>query len=199
MVCRDGPEPGSRTAPCSIVGNGIKLAGLRGPSTLSYAREAKTTTVDQARERIRQVFRYLRDLNLHRNPAKRLIHDQPWRLSLNDLPDHPSIQRVTIDVTKDPDDVDRDPLDRGVIRSEEHTSELQSPKYLVCRLLLEKKKTAPLPPETELSRPMTTSPTSIALLGLQAASATLLPAQDRAYFMQRSLDVTSVFGGQTSS
>src|SRR5437879_7679878 len=32
------------------------------------------------------------------------------------------------------------PLPPG--RSEEHTSELQSPMYLVCRLLLEKKKTA---------------------------------------------------------
>src|SRR5687767_15960416 len=30
---------------------------------------------------------------------------------------------------------------RGVPRSEEHTSELQSLAYLVCRLLLEKKKT----------------------------------------------------------
>src|SRR5437762_10076797 len=29
---------------------------------------------------------------------------------------------------------------RAVDRSEEHTSELQSPMYLVCRLLLEKKK-----------------------------------------------------------
>ena len=29
----------------------------------------------------------------------------------------------------------------GETRSEEHTSELQSPMYLVCRLLLEKKKT----------------------------------------------------------
>src|SRR6202162_5751656 len=28
---------------------------------------------------------------------------------------------------------------RGAARSEEHTSELQSPRYLVCRLLLEKK------------------------------------------------------------
>src|SRR5437762_13862891 len=28
----------------------------------------------------------------------------------------------------------------SVMRSEEHTSELQSPMYLVCRLLLEKKK-----------------------------------------------------------
>src|SRR3712207_9272079 len=30
---------------------------------------------------------------------------------------------------------------QGKIRSEEHTSELQSRQYLVCRLLLEKKKT----------------------------------------------------------
>src|SRR5258708_10225103 len=29
---------------------------------------------------------------------------------------------------------------RGAARSEEHTSELQSPDHLVCRLLLEKKK-----------------------------------------------------------
>src|ERR1017187_2529951 len=43
------------------------------------------------------------------------------------------------------------------LRSEEHTSELQSPMYLVCRLLLEKKKNfvpclavhmAPLPPDS---------------------------------------------------
>src|SRR5437763_13553225 len=31
----------------------------------------------------------------------------------------------------------------GLKRSEEHTSELQSPMYLVCRLLLEKKKHPP--------------------------------------------------------
>src|SRR5258708_24105751 len=31
-------------------------------------------------------------------------------------------------------------VDRRVRRSEEHTSELQSPDHLVCRLLLEKKK-----------------------------------------------------------
>src|SRR3712207_6909010 len=33
--------------------------------------------------------------------------------------------------------------DRGWGRSEEHTSELQSRQYLVCRLLLEKKKKIP--------------------------------------------------------
>src|SRR2546425_3016745 len=37
------------------------------------------------------------------------------------------------------DDHDED-LDRDADRSEEHTSELQSLAYLVCRLLLEKKK-----------------------------------------------------------
>src|SRR5690348_17508260 len=31
-------------------------------------------------------------------------------------------------------------LGRQILRSEEHTSELQSPVHLVCRLLLEKKK-----------------------------------------------------------
>src|SRR5258708_25578628 len=37
-------------------------------------------------------------------------------------------------------DVDRAGLDLvGIDRSEEHTSELQSPDHLVCRLLLEKK------------------------------------------------------------
>src|SRR5215216_7813850 len=33
------------------------------------------------------------------------------------------------------------PTPRSCARSEEHTSELQSPDHLVCRLLLEKKKT----------------------------------------------------------
>src|SRR3712207_8358197 len=37
-------------------------------------------------------------------------------------------------------------------RSEEHTSELQSRQYLVCRLLLEKKDSPALPPHTATSR-----------------------------------------------
>src|SRR5258708_30772263 len=40
-------------------------------------------------------------------------------------------------------------------RSEEHTSELQSPDHLVCRLLLEKKKHRPTPPCTQ---PKTSTP-----------------------------------------
>src|SRR2546422_4116822 len=38
---------------------------------------------------------------------------------------------------------------RGIGRSEEHTSELQSRLHLVCRLLLEKKKTCRRTPETK--------------------------------------------------
>src|SRR3712207_8804943 len=46
----------------------------------------------------------------------------------------------------------------GSTRSEEHTSELQSRQYLVCRLLLEKKKQTPATtsqarPATALARP----------------------------------------------
>src|SRR5205807_5048132 len=54
-------------------------------------------------------------------------------------------------------DVDADPtvkVLRGGVRSEEHTSELQSPCNLVCRLLLEKKKarTSPSAPFPRSSR-----------------------------------------------
>src|SRR5207247_2065253 len=56
----------------------------------------------------------------------------------------------------------------------------------------------PLPPETELSRQMTTSTTSIDIMGLQAAYANLHTDQERDYFMQRYHDVISSFGGKTS-
>src|SRR5438105_1561808 len=53
--------------------------------------------------------------------------------------------------------------------------------------------TAPLPPETELSRQMTTSTTSIDIMGLQAAYANLHTDQERDYFMQRYHDVIFFF------
>src|SRR5258707_8680397 len=53
----------------------------------------------------------------------------------------------------------------GAHRSEEHTSELQSRQYLVCRLLLEKKKTSKQCPShaayTATGRPTSPSPTTI--------------------------------------
>src|SRR3712207_8181795 len=46
--------------------------------------------------------------------------------------------------TSDLNDLYRRVINRNNRRSEEHTSELQSRQYLVCRLLLEKKKTKQL-------------------------------------------------------
>src|SRR5437764_9436624 len=47
-------------------------------------------------------------------------------------------------------------------RSEEHTSELQSPMYLVCRLLLEKKKNHPAASIAEAHAPPQERATSVA-------------------------------------
>src|SRR5258708_9538784 len=46
----------------------------------------------------------------------------------------------TYSVTVNNGRICRDGIHLGALRSEEHTSELQSPDHLVCRLLLEKKK-----------------------------------------------------------
>src|SRR3989442_2736308 len=55
------------------------------------------------------------------------------------------------------------PVQGELLRSEEHTSELQSRPHLVCRLLLEKKKTSPAPTRLALlapSSPARSRPTS---------------------------------------
>src|SRR5260221_8879528 len=56
-----------------------------------------------------------------------------------------------------PEDLDRhlfaDGANREKVRSEEHTSELQSHSDLVCRLLLEKKKNTPRPHHPSPSHP----------------------------------------------
>src|SRR5436853_623639 len=53
-------------------------------------------------------------------------------------PERTSYQRVGLNLA--PVTPDYDPEPDVVVRSEEHTSELQSLRHLVCRLLLEKKK-----------------------------------------------------------
>src|SRR3712207_7253492 len=55
---------------------------------------------------------------------------------------------------REPAPGDRTPRGPQAHRSEEHTSELQSRQYLVCRLLLEKKKTHTDAPLTD-ERPVT--------------------------------------------
>src|SRR5256885_11312348 len=53
---------------------------------------------------------------------------------------------------------------QALLRSEEHTSELQSPCNLVCRLLLEKKKTSPFHPIPRYSVPPPPQPIKHLLL-----------------------------------
>src|SRR3712207_7624398 len=74
-----------------------------------------------------------RDLDLHQVVADDEDVVDPERRAVGGVP-------VGLD---DREDVARDVGDVGEVRprrSEEHTSELQSRQYLVCRLLLEKKK-----------------------------------------------------------
>lgn len=55
-----------------------------------------------ARQRIKQIFEYLKALNEHRNPSIRQVREQPWSLWLDDLPQHPCIdfpQRVAYSAT----------------------------------------------------------------------------------------------------
>src|SRR3712207_8535816 len=86
---------------------------------------------------------------LFRSPAVRHLLERLVRLGLPDLEpgprgqvgDHPAELRAgdRVDATGEDQRRGGDPR-RTVGRSEEHTSELQSRQYLVCRLLLEKKK-----------------------------------------------------------
>src|SRR5437879_13273857 len=74
----------------------------------------------------------------------RHLHSFPTRRS-SDLPARPrssTSSRVFMSPTpaRSPLRIARLPICPRMRRSEEHTSELQSPMYLVCRLLLEKKK-----------------------------------------------------------
>src|SRR3712207_7346264 len=83
-----------------------------------YTTLFRSTVVD---ERAEEVRREVADV-----PAL-----QAWR---------PVGEKVPGEVVDQRFDVFASPAELALIRSEEHTSELQSRQYLVCRLLLEKKK-----------------------------------------------------------
>src|SRR5437762_4517162 len=61
-------------------------------------------------------------------------------IGCNNIPTQKAIETFLPGCLNSPDDEAKNYALR--MRSEEHTSELQSPMYLVCRLLLEKKKTS---------------------------------------------------------
>ena len=51
---------------------------------------------DVGKARLQQVFEYLRALNELRNPARRVVEEQPWHYWIRDLPTHSSIQVGTV-------------------------------------------------------------------------------------------------------
>src|SRR5207244_9174054 len=94
-----------------------------------------------------------RDLSLFYQPLTHLdLHSYPTRRSSDLVCNRATLGPLEIDlcdlvVLEDGDallanvDGDEELTFRRGLRSEEHTSELQSPDHLVCRLLLEKKNT----------------------------------------------------------
>src|SRR3712207_8193776 len=90
------------------------------------------------------------------------LHDAlPISLNVTSVNDRPNGTDKAIDIDEDAAHVfdesefgftdNADPSD--TLRSEEHTSELQSRQYLVCRLLLEKKKKQIKLPQQYLNHP----------------------------------------------
>src|SRR5256885_5787980 len=64
----------------------------------------------------------------------------PYTTLFRSIPPNPSTATATANYTVSGSTVSYSVTYSGLSRSEEHTSELQSPCNLVCRLLLEKKK-----------------------------------------------------------
>src|SRR3712207_8708660 len=84
------------------------------------------------------LFRSLRDLPAHLAPGE--VARRPDRLERAVAETVHAVARVDVHVGVVRPHV-RDEGGEGLPRSEEHTSELQSRQYLVCRLLLEKNTT----------------------------------------------------------
>src|SRR5204862_7074423 len=81
------------------------------------------------------------DLLVEFNAGDRVVRFQEWKGS-----ESRDGTGWSVPVIYDPADLSFAMIDRGSwnwLRSEEHTSELQSRRDLVCRLLLEKKKNCP--------------------------------------------------------
>src|SRR3712207_7428821 len=70
--------------------------------------------------------------------ARRGVEDELAGPRLHGAEDHHRPVQALAEALEAVDEVEREAV--GGARSEEHTSELQSRQYLVCRLLLEKKK-----------------------------------------------------------
>src|SRR3712207_7808544 len=84
------------------------------------------------------LFPYTTPLPICRPAARRREREQAVVVRLVDLQRDAAV--VGADAVEHRDEGVAERVDVALPRSEEHTSELQSRPYLVCRLLLEKKK-----------------------------------------------------------
>lgn len=86
-----------------------------------------------AKQRIKQIFEYLKALNEHRNPSVRQIREQPWSLWLDDFPRHPSIefpQRVVLSSGSEIENSVNDPAHLLRVRRPELTTAPTPPNDL---------------------------------------------------------------------
>ena len=60
-------------------------------------------TVERARSKLVQIYRYLQALNELRNPVQRRIEEQPWVAWLGELPGHPCVRRGNLSDLADDD------------------------------------------------------------------------------------------------
>lgn len=47
-----------------------------------------------SRDKVLKIFGYLNALNEHRNPAKRRVKEHAWSFWLDELTDHPAVERI---------------------------------------------------------------------------------------------------------
>ncbi|GGD99935.1 AAA domain-containing protein [Paenibacillus nasutitermitis] len=62
-----------------------------------------TNSTDAVRMRLTQIFKYLQGLNQIKNPVKKSIDDQHWKLWLSDLPKHEDIECRFLELGSEPD------------------------------------------------------------------------------------------------
>src|SRR3989441_4989981 len=143
------PKPSASTVPATKYGrSGSNVAAspaplrpsataTRGPAQQRVETTAATTPPVAASAvlvtDVVMVFQYLQDRAVVRRPPRRARRGQTLQRALHAL-------EIADPLLDDLDLLSGFPLDGIAGRSEEHTSELQSLAYLVCRLLLEKKK-----------------------------------------------------------
>src|SRR3712207_8514108 len=82
---------------------------------------------------------------IRRPPRSTLFPYTTLFRSLTEAPEGRELDSGVVEPEQVGFELERNQADHFVTRSEEHTSELQSRQYLVCRLLLEKKQTQPTP------------------------------------------------------